>query len=105
MDQKELISKIAKELQVISDISPMDWLTLKPYFEYAYGVGIDTGKAMLSHRKKVEQLKDGKSIKIHDSMADAARAVHGDASTICAIVNNKSGCHTHKGFEWKLVTK
>lgn len=104
MEQKELVSKIARELQMISDISPMDWLTLKPYFEYAYAVGCDEGRAMLSHRIKVEQIKDGIVTNTYNSMADAARAVHGDASTICGIVNGKLGCYTHKGFEWKLVT-
>lgn len=104
MEQKELVSKIARELQMISDISPMDWLMLKPYFEYAYGAGFDEGKAMLSHRVMVQQIKKGKVIKIHRSFADAARSIRGDASTICNVANNKHGHYTHKGFEWKLVT-
>jgi hypothetical protein len=102
MDQKEVISKIAKELQSISDITPTDWLTIKPYFEYVFGVGYDEGRAVHSHRKKVEQLKDGKVIGTFDSSYDAANSVGVDSSSIRNAVNGIR--KTCAGYNWRSVT-
>lgn len=78
-------------------------------FQWRYknecGEKIQAVKEYRTKPKKIAQIdpKTQEIVAVHNSIAEAARAVQGAGSAISNIVNHKKQTKIHKGFEWKIV--
>jgi hypothetical protein len=109
MTQEEIINRILLEIQHKSILSTKDYTPttdhyipvrfFKYYMQLAYAAGYDQGRKLCCNQKQVEQIKDGKVIKIWSSQSEASRAVGADNKTINRAVKGK--IKTCKGFQWR----
>lgn len=82
MNRKERI--ISKALQSFSnfDLTTIQQIFLEQHLSCVYELGLNEGKKQNSHRKKVEQIRNGKVVQTYPSITDAARTLGVHKSTI-----------------------
>lgn len=99
-----LLTALIKEPCFNESITVGQVKAITQHLAYAYGIGFDEGRKIMSHRVKVAQFKYGVKVREFDSIADAARAVKGDISTIQKVcAKSARGNKSHKGYQWEYV--
>jgi hypothetical protein len=74
---------------------------IRRYLQYADTIGYERGIRAIKKQgvpKQVIQMKNGKIIKIHDSLSHAARSINGRPESVLRVIQGRR--HTYKGYQW-----
>ena len=102
-DQERAVLKLTELLSLEFHLDPVQIFQLKIHLDCLYSLGYVEGSKQSSHRKPVEQLKDGKFVKYFKSVTDAARANGVNKSTIQKAIKNNSISKRGFTFRYKLL--
>ena len=101
--QFKILSEIKlRSIQIETPVTTDHYIPLRIFEQYVnmiYGAGFDAGRRSLNNRRPIEQLKDGKVIKVWNSQVEASRALESDNRFINRCVRGKK--KQFKGFEWR----
>jgi hypothetical protein len=98
MDRQE---QLLNEMQQYTHLSSFQLEIVAIYMNWAFGIGYDVGRRQPSHAIKVAKMKDGKIIKIYDSIFDIARTYHVDKSTVSKAMKIHNAYW--RGYKWKIL--
>lgn len=104
MNQDTSCQRILAEMIQLKIIDSTKEDAAWPYLKRIFGLGFDEGTTQPSKRKPVLQsTRDGKPVKIHPSIKEAAHKTKLNVSTIYRAL--KGTFETAGGYKWKYVNK